>query len=83
MTLAPRAGKDALSVFRECFGAPRALVGMLHLGALPGTPSASHSVETLIQQALTEAQNLPGRRIHGAGHREHARPPVSQGWCRP
>ena len=48
--------KDPLSVFRECFGAPRALVGMLHLGALPGTPSASHSVETLIQQALTEAR---------------------------
>ena len=56
MTFAPRVGKDALSVFSECFGAPRALVGMLHLGALPGTPSASHSVETLIQQALTEAR---------------------------
>jgi membrane complex biogenesis BtpA family protein len=47
---------DPLSVFSECFGAPRALVGMLHLGALPGTPSASNSVETLIQLALTEAR---------------------------
>jgi hypothetical protein len=47
---------DPLSAFRECFGAPRALVGMLHLGALPGTPSASHPVETLIQQTLTEAR---------------------------
>ena len=56
MTLAPRAGKDALSVFSECFGAPRALVGMLHVGALPGTPSASASVEDVIQQALTEAR---------------------------
>ena len=28
---------------------------MLHIGALPGTPSASHSVETLIQHALAEA----------------------------
>ena len=56
MTSAPRAGKDALSVFRERFRAPRALVGMLHLGALPGTPSASHSVETLIQHVLTEAR---------------------------
>jgi uncharacterized protein len=53
---APRARRDPLSAFRECFGAPRALVGMLHLGALPGTPSASHSVETLIQQTLTEAR---------------------------
>ena len=56
MTSAPRPGKDALSVFRERFGAPRALVGMLHLGALPGTPSASHSIEMLIQQVLTEAR---------------------------
>jgi membrane complex biogenesis BtpA family protein len=56
MTLAPRAGRDALSVFRECFGAARALVGMVHVGALPGTPSASASVEDVIQQALTEAR---------------------------
>ena len=56
MTSAPRPGKDALSVFREYFGARRALVGMLHLGALPGTPSASHSVEMLIEQVLTEAR---------------------------
>ena len=46
---------DSLSVFRERFGAPRALIGMLHLGALPGTPSASDSVDTLIQQVLAEA----------------------------
>jgi membrane complex biogenesis BtpA family protein len=56
MTFAPRAGKDALSVFSDCFGAPRVLIGMLHLGALPGTPSASHSVETLIQMVLTDAR---------------------------
>ena len=53
---APRARRDPLSAFRECFGAPRALVGMLHLGALPGTPSASHPVEMLIRQTLTEAR---------------------------
>jgi membrane complex biogenesis BtpA family protein len=48
--------KDPVSVFRECFGATQALVGMLHLGALPGTPSASHSVDALIEQTLTEAR---------------------------
>ena len=56
MTATPRPGKDALSVFRERFGAPRAMVGMLHLGALPGTPSAAHSVEALIQATLAEAR---------------------------
>ena len=47
---------DALTVFGERFGAARALIGMLHLGALPGTPSASDSVDALIQQTLTEAR---------------------------
>jgi membrane complex biogenesis BtpA family protein len=47
---------DALTVFCERFGAARALIGMLHLGALPGTASASDSVDTLIQQTLTEAR---------------------------
>src|SRR5262245_8489715 len=56
MTIASRPGKDALAAFRDCFGAPRALVGMLHLGALPGTPSASHSIETLIQHTVAEAR---------------------------
>ena len=56
MAFVLREGKDAVTVFRERFGAPRALVGMLHLGALPGTPSASQSVETLLQQVLTEAR---------------------------
>ena len=53
MTL-PR--RDALTVFGERFGAPRALIGVLHVGALPGTPSALRSVDALIQQTLTEAR---------------------------
>ena len=48
--------KDALTVFRERFGAARALIGMLHLGALPGTPAASQSIESLIQLTLAEAR---------------------------
>jgi uncharacterized protein len=51
-----RPGTGPLTAFRECFGAPRALIGMLHVGALPGTPSATHSIETLIRQALAEAR---------------------------
>lgn len=56
MTFSPRADKDPMLLFRECFGAPRALVGMLHVGALPGTPSAVHSVEELIEVTLAEAR---------------------------
>ena len=47
---------DPLSTFRERLGAPRALVGMLHVGALPGTPAARLSIERLIEHTVTEAR---------------------------
>jgi len=47
---------DPLSTFRERFGAPRALIGMLHVGALPGTPTARHSIDRLIEQTVAEAR---------------------------
>src|SRR6188768_2160357 len=47
---------DSLSTFRERFGAPRALIGMLHVGALPGTPAAFLSIDRLIEQTVAEAR---------------------------
>jgi membrane complex biogenesis BtpA family protein len=47
---------DPLSTFRERFGGPRALVGMLHVGALPGTPAACHALEKLIELTVAEAK---------------------------
>ena len=47
---------DAREHFEHVFGAPRALLGMLHAGALPGTPAAHHSVDKLIHDALAEAR---------------------------
>ncbi len=41
--------------FAQLFGAPRALIGMVHIGALPGSPSAHHSVEKLAAHAVAEA----------------------------
>jgi membrane complex biogenesis BtpA family protein len=57
MALAPSAIiPDPLSTFRERFGAPRALVGMLHVGALPGTPAACLSIDRLIEETVAEAR---------------------------
>ena len=42
--------------FAQLFGAPRALVGMVHVGALPGSPTAHHSVEKLVRHAVAEAR---------------------------
>lgn len=47
---------DALSAFRQTFGAPRALVGMIHVGALPGTPAAHHAIDKLVHDAVAEAR---------------------------
>jgi uncharacterized protein len=47
---------DPLSSFRERFGAPRALVGMLHVGPLPGTPAARDSIDRLIERTVADAR---------------------------
>ena len=47
---------DPRQAFSQLFGAPRALVGMVHVGALPGSPAAHHAVEKLIQHAVAEAR---------------------------
>ncbi len=47
---------DPLSTFRERLGAPRALIGVIHVGALPGTPAARDSIDTLIQHSVAEAR---------------------------
>jgi membrane complex biogenesis BtpA family protein len=41
---------------REMVAAPRALIGMLHLGALPGSPAASQGVDELIERSVAEAR---------------------------
>jgi membrane complex biogenesis BtpA family protein len=56
MSLSSRADKNALSTFTERFGARRALIGVLHVGALPGTPSGSHPIEELIEHTIAEAR---------------------------
>lgn len=43
---------------------PRALVGMVHVGALPGTPRASESLERLAARAVDEARSLERAGFH-------------------
>jgi len=40
------------------FGKPRGLIGMIHVGALPGTPAQSRSLDDVSAQAVAEAQML-------------------------
>jgi len=41
---------------QRSFGAERALIGMLHLGALPGTPAAREPLDALAERAVAEAR---------------------------
>ncbi len=47
---------DQPQVFRERLRGTRALIGMLHVGALPGTPTAHLGIEELIARAVSEAR---------------------------
>src|SRR5881394_1628242 len=47
---------DARIAFAELFSAPRALIGMVHVGALPGSPAAREPVSRLVEQAVAEAR---------------------------
>ena len=42
----------------EIFGVPKAVVGMVHVAALPGTPANKSSIEQIIERAIAEAKLL-------------------------
>jgi uncharacterized protein len=47
---------DRHGVVPSMFGAPRALIGVVHLDALPGTPRGGRSVEHIADTALRDAR---------------------------
>lgn len=47
-----------MNTLHQHFPAPAALIGMLHLGGLPGTPFQEHSVQEVIDQAVRQAKQL-------------------------
>ena len=49
---------DPRSDFTDLFCAPRALIGMLHAGALPGTAHARDHLDAIVERALA-AVSLP------------------------
>jgi membrane complex biogenesis BtpA family protein len=46
---------DPIGKFRDRLGSPRALIAMVHVGALPGTPSAREPLDAVIARAVAEA----------------------------
>jgi membrane complex biogenesis BtpA family protein len=47
---------DAATIMQRVFGAPRSLIGMLHLDALPGAPRHDLPLERIAERAVAEAR---------------------------
>lgn len=56
---------DQRGLVPALFGVPRALIGMLHAGALPGAPLSSDPVGASCERAVAEARLLAAAGFHG------------------
>jgi membrane complex biogenesis BtpA family protein len=56
---------DTAGVIKSLFGVPRALVGVVHTGGLPGTPSGKHDISQLVEAAVAEARVYAAAGFHG------------------
>jgi membrane complex biogenesis BtpA family protein len=66
---------DAHGIIHSMFGAPRALIGVIHAGALPGTPWNRQSVAEIAEAAVAEARVYAAAGFHGlAIENTHDRP---------
>ncbi|MBS1842315.1 MAG: BtpA/SgcQ family protein [Acidobacteria bacterium] len=66
---------DTNGIVKSLFGVPRALIGVIHLGALPGTPGSRKSVGEISDDAVREARVYKAAGFHGlAIENTHDRP---------
>ncbi len=56
---------DQQQIIESIFGVRRALIGMIHVQALPGTPGNHLSVEEICEQAARSAEQLRNAGFHG------------------
>jgi uncharacterized protein len=56
---------DSKGTIRSIFGVPRALIGVIHTAALPGTPASAHSVAKIAEAAAAEARIYEAAGFHG------------------
>jgi predicted TIM-barrel enzyme len=56
---------DSRSVIRSLFGVQRALIGVIHAQALPGTPGNRLAVSAIAKMAAAEAETYADAGFHG------------------
>jgi hypothetical protein len=66
---------DSQGIVSSLFGVPRALIGVIHTAALPGTPGSRDSVAAIAEAAVEEARVYAAAGFHGlAIENTHDRP---------
>ena len=66
---------DAHRLIDSLFGIPRALIGVVHTAALPGTPGGGRSIEEIAECAVSEARLYASAGFHGVAiENTHDRP---------
>jgi membrane complex biogenesis BtpA family protein len=66
---------DTRGRIKAIFGGPRALIGMVHVQALPGTPRAEATIDAMAETAVAEARQYHAAGFHGIGiENMHDRP---------
>src|SRR5215468_7642820 len=56
---------DSHAVIRAVFAVPRALIGVIHVAALPGTPASALCVSAISEAAAAEARIYERAGFHG------------------
>jgi membrane complex biogenesis BtpA family protein len=56
---------DHYHVIKDIFGVDRALIGAIHVGGLPGTPSHDRGLPEIIETAVAEARLYASAGFHG------------------
>jgi len=56
---------DTAGVITSLFGVPRALVGVIHTQALPGTPRGDRDIDQIVETAVAEARVYASAGFHG------------------
>ena len=56
---------DSNGIINSIFGVPRALIGVIHVGALPGTPASRHTLAEITDAAVVEARAYAAAAFHG------------------
>jgi membrane complex biogenesis BtpA family protein len=56
---------DAAGIINSLFCVRRALVGVIHVGALPGTPSSNQDIDQIVETAVAEARVYASAGFHG------------------